>query len=156
MKRSLTWDAAPARPDLEVLTFTARRPIIQSDCLCTEQRFYSGRIAGLKPAASRDLKPAETSRKKKDKKWLQQHDTRCEGGRSPSESFQQHLVEIRFHMHTLTLAQNLNLNHFLVIEQYNHSNWNVSTTWVKKLKKNKNKTSNMGSNLMVEYKMCKK
>lgn len=68
MKRSLTWDAAPARPDLEVLTFTARRPIIQSDCLCTEQRFYSGRIAGLKPAASRDLKPAETSRKKRTKK----------------------------------------------------------------------------------------
>lgn len=117
MKRSLTWDAAPARPDLEVLTFTARRPIIQSDCLCTEQRFYSGRIAGLKPAASRDLKAAEASRKKRTKNDYSNTTRAVKVGRSPSESFQQHRVEIRFHMHTLTLAQNLNLNHFLVIEQ---------------------------------------
>ena len=36
------WDTALACVWFKGLTFMACRPIIQSDCLCTDQRFYSG------------------------------------------------------------------------------------------------------------------
>lgn len=52
------WDTALACVWFKGLTFMACRPIIQSDCLCTDQRFYSG-YAEVSPKLSQRLTQVE-------------------------------------------------------------------------------------------------